>query len=134
MNGALEDVAVAALRHGDRILVRPGEQLPSDGVVTEGRSSGNESFLTGESRPVPKEEGSEVVAGAVNGEGALTVEVSRTGGETTLSQIQRLVEEAPSSRSRYQNLTDRAAGWLFHIALAAGIATSVAWLAATGEL
>src|SRR5690625_4938584 len=130
----MADVPVAELRHGDRILVRPGEQLPADGVVTEGRSSVDESFLTGESRPVPKEEGSEVVAGAVNGEGALTVEVSRTGGETTLSQIQRLVEEAQSSRSRFQNLADRAAGWLFYIAVAAGFVTFVAWLALSQDM
>lgn len=101
------DVPVAALQAGDRILVRPGEQIPADGVVVEGRSSVNEAFLTGESRPVPKEERSEVVAGAVNGEGALTVEVARTGEQTTLSQIQRLVTLAQSSRSRFQNLADR---------------------------
>jgi len=134
VNGAIEEVPVADLRHGDRILVRPGEQLAADGVVLEGRSSVNESFLTGESRPVSKEEGDEVVAGAVNGEGALTVEVSRTGGETTLSQIQRLVEEAQSSRSRFQNLADRAAGWLFYIAVGAGLITFVVWLLATNDL
>lgn len=133
-NGAVEDVPVAELSHGDRILVRPGEQLPADGVVTEGRSSVNEAFLTGESRPVLKEEGSEVVAGAVNGEGALTVKVSRTGDETTLSQIQRLVEEAQASRSRFQNLADRAAGWLFYIAVAAGVITFAAWMIASGDL
>ena len=134
VNGGIEDVPVSELRHGDLILVRPGEQLPADGTVTEGQSSVNEAFLTGESRPVPKKENDEVVAGAVNGEGALTVTVTRTGGETTLSQIQRLVEEARSSRSRYQNLADRAAGWLFYIAVAAGIITFVAWLAASGDL
>ena len=123
-----EDVPVGELREGDRILIRPGEQLPADGVVVEGASSVNEAFLTGESRPVPKEEGSEVVAGAVNGEGALTVEVTRTGKKTTLSQIQRLVEEAQASRSRFQNLADRAAAWLTFIALGAGSATLVAWL------
>lgn len=123
----LEQVPVSELRTGDRILVRPGEQLAADGTVTEGRSSVNEAFLTGESRPVPKEEGTEVVAGSVNGEGALTVEVARTGGETTLSQIQRLVEEAQSSRSRFQNFADRAAGWLFYIAVAAGLITFVVW-------
>lgn len=134
LGDTIEDVPVAELRHGDRILVRPGEQLAADGVVSEGRSSVNEAFLTGESRPVPKEEGDEVVAGAVNGEGALTVEVARTGGETTLSQIQRLVEEAQSSRSRYQNLADRAAGWLFYIAVGAGILTFLVWIFATNDL
>ncbi len=122
-----EEVPVASLEVGDRILVRPGEQLAADGRVTEGRSSVDESFLTGESRPVPKAEGDEVVAGAVNGEGALTVEVARVGEGTTLSQIQRLVEEAQGSRSRFQTLADRAAGWLFYIALAAAVVTFVVW-------
>jgi len=124
-----EEVPVSELREGDRILVRPGEQIPADGMVIEGASSLNEAFLTGESRPVTKEQGSEVVAGAVNGEGALTVEVTRTGEKTTLSQIQRLVEEAQASRSRFQNLADRAASWLTLIALGAGTVTLVAWLA-----
>jgi Cu2+-exporting ATPase len=123
-----KEVPVSELREGDRILIRPGAQIPADGMVVEGASSVNEAFLTGESRPVPKEEGSVVVAGAVNGEGALTVEVTRTGERTTLSQIQRLVEEAQASRSRFQNLADRAAAWLTLIALGAGTATLLAWL------
>ena len=127
----LEDVSVTDLRTGERILIRPGEQVPVDGVVREGASSLNEAFLTGESRPVSKNVDDEVVAGAVNGEGALTVEVTRTGDETTLSQIQRLVEEAQGSRSRFQNLADRAAGWLFYIALGAGALTFIAWFAVT---
>ncbi|HYE96704.1 MAG TPA: heavy metal translocating P-type ATPase, partial [Rubricoccaceae bacterium] len=127
---AVEAVPVAALRTGDRILVRPGEQVPADGSVVEGGSTMSEAFLTGESRPVPKAVGDEVVAGAVNAEGALVVEVTRTGEQTTLSQVQRLVAEAQASRSRFQNLADRAAGWLFFVALAAGTATFVAWLAA----
>ena len=131
--GKTEVLPVSELQHDDLILVRPGEQLAADGVVTEGRSSVNEAFLTGESRPVTKEEGSEVVAGSVNGEGALTVRISRTGGETTLSQIQRLVDESQSSRSRFQNVADRFAGWLFYIAVAAGIITFIAWLLATQD-
>ena len=123
-----EEVSVAELAEGNRILIRPGEQIPADGVVTDGASSVNEAFLTGESRPVPKENGAEVVAGAVNGEGTLTVEVRRTGDQTTLSQIQRLVEEAQASRSRFQNLADRAAGWLAYIAIGSGALTFVAWL------
>jgi Cu2+-exporting ATPase len=124
-----EEVPVSELRDKDTILIRPGEQIPADGVVIEGASHVNEAFLTGESRPVPKEAGDEVVAGAVNGEGALTVEVTRTGERTTLSQIQRLVEEAQASRSRFQSLADRAAAWLTYIALGAGTATLLAWLA-----
>ena len=127
----VEDVSVGDLRTGERILIRPGEQVPVDGVVREGASSLNEAFLTGESRPVSKGVDDEVVAGAVNGEGALTVEITRTGDETTLSQIQRLVEEAQGSRSRFQNLADRAAGWLFYIALLTGALTFAAWFAVT---
>jgi Cu2+-exporting ATPase len=124
----VEDIPVNALQTGDRILIRPGEQIPADGVVLEGASSVNEAFLTGESRPVPKEKGAEVIAGAVNGEGALVVEVRRIGGATTLSQIQRLVEEAQRSRSRFQALADRAAYWLTLIALGAGSLTLIVWL------
>jgi Cu2+-exporting ATPase len=123
-----EDVLVSTLAEGDCILIRPGEQIPADGVVTDGASSVNEAFLTGESLPVAKEPGSEVVAGAVNGEGALTVEVRRSGEQTTLSQIQRLVEEAQRSRSRFQNLADRAAAWLTYLALGAGSLTLLVWL------
>jgi Cu2+-exporting ATPase len=97
-------------------------------VVLEGASSVNEAFLTGEPRPVPKEKEAEVIAGAVNGEGALVVEVRRTGEATTLSQIQRLVEEAQRSRSRFQALADRAAAWLTLIALGAGTLTLIVWL------
>ncbi len=126
-DGRIEDVSVVALRLGDLILVRPGEQVPADGVVTGGASTVNEAFLTGESRPVPKEAGSEVVAASVNREGALTVQVTRTGDDTTLSQVQRLVREGQQSRSRFQALADRAAGWLFYIAIVAAALTFVAW-------
>jgi Cu2+-exporting ATPase len=124
----VEDVPVGELRVGERVLIRPGEQIPVDGVVLDGASSVNEAFLTGESRPVSKEKGAEVIAGAVNGEGALVVEVRRTGEATTLSQIQRLVEEAQRSRSRFQALADRAAFWLTAIALGAGSLTLAVWL------
>jgi len=124
----VEDVPVSALQVGDQVLIRPGEQIPVDGVVLDGASSVNEAFLTGESRPVAKEKGSEVIAGAVNGEGALVVEVQRTEEATTLSQIRRLVEEAQQSRSRFQTLADRAAFWLTVIALGAGLLTLAVWL------
>ncbi len=125
----IEDVPVAALKEGNLILVRPGEQVPADGVVEEGASSVNEAFLTGESRPVLKSPGDEVLAGSVNGEGALRVRVRRTGEATTLSQIMRLVQEAQASRSRFQALADRAAGWLFYIAVTLGTLSFLAWLA-----
>ena len=126
--GQTDDVPVSQLAEGDLILIRPGEQVPTDGEIVEGGSSMNEAFLTGESRPVPKSEGDEVVAGAVNGEGALTVRVTRTGDATTLSQIMRLVEEAQASRGRFQALADRAAFWLTIIALGVAVPTFIVWL------
>ena len=128
VNGQIEDVAVSALTEGDRILIRPGEQVPIDGEVIEGVSSVNEAFLTGESRPVTKREHDETVAGSVNGEGALTITVTRTGDKTTLSQIMRLVEEAQASKSQYQNLADRMAYWLTLIAISVAALTFVVWL------
>lgn len=125
-----EDVPVAELREGDLILIRPGEQIPADGVVVTGASSVNEAFLTGESRPVPKAQSDEVIAGAANGEGSLQVRISRTGEGTTLGQIMRLVQEAQASRSRFQGIADRAAYWLTIVAITVGTVTFVAWLTA----
>jgi Cu2+-exporting ATPase len=126
-DGSVEDVPVASVSDGDSILIRPGEQVPVDGEVVEGASSMNEAFLTGESRPVTKQLGDEVVAGSVNGEGALTLTVTRTGEATTLSQIMRLVEEAQASRSGFQVLADRAAYWLVIIAIGVSLPTVLAW-------
>jgi P-type Cu2+ transporter len=135
VNGRIEDVQVSALAQGDRILIRPGEQVPIDGEVIEGTSSVNEAFLTGESRPVVKKTSDEVVAGAVNGEGALTIKVIRTGDKTTLSQIMRLVEEAQASKSQYQTLADRLAYWLTLIAIGVSTLTFIVWLSiGTGGL
>jgi P-type Cu2+ transporter len=135
VNGRIEDVQVSTLTEGDRILIRPGEQVPIDGEVMEGTSSVNEAFLTGESRPVVKKISDEVVAGAVNGEGALTIKVIRTGDKTTLSQIMRLVEEAQASKSQYQTLADRLAYWLTLIAIGVSTLTFIVWLSiGTGGL
>jgi P-type Cu2+ transporter len=128
INGCVEDVPVSTLMEGDQILTRPGEQVPIDGEVLEGTSSLNEAFLTGESRPVIKKAKDEVIAGAVNGEGALTIKVTRTGDQTTLSQIMRLVEEAQISKSQYQTLADRLAYWLTLIAIAVSTLTFILWL------
>jgi P-type Cu2+ transporter len=134
-NGRVEDVPVSALIIEDRILIRPGEQVPIDGEVVDGNSSVNEAFLTGESRPVVKKTNYEVIAGAVNGEGALTIKVTRTGDQTTLSQIMRLVEEAQASKSQYQTLADRLAYWLTLIAIAVATLTFIVWLyAGTGGI
>lgn len=128
INGRIEDVSVSALVEGDRILIRPGEQVPIDGEVVEGTSNVNEAFLTGESRPVVKKLNDEVIAGAVNGEGALTAKVTRTGDKTTLSQIMRLVEEAQVSKSKYQTLADQLAYWLTFSAIGVATLTFIIWL------
>lgn len=127
-DGDIEDVSVDQIETGDVILIRPGEQIPNDGEVIEGSTSVNESFLTGESKPVHKEVGDEVVAGSVNTDGSVQVRVTRVGDDTAISQIMRLVEEAQSSRSRYQVLADKVAYWLTIIAIAAGTLTFIVWL------
>jgi Cu2+-exporting ATPase len=129
-DGSTEDIPLSEIRKGDRILVKPGEKVGTDGVVVAGRSSVNESMLTGESNPVEKGEGGSVIGGSINGEGALTVEVRKTGDETYLAQVIDLVRKAQESRSRSQDLANRAALWLTIIALAAGGLTLAAWLLA----
>ncbi len=127
-DGRTEDVSVSELRRGDRVLVKPGEKIPTDGQIVEGRTTVNQAMLTGESRPVEKAAGDEVIGGAVNGEGAFTLEVRRTGAETYLSQVIELVRQAQESRSRTQDLANRAAQWLTLIALTAGGGTLAVWL------
>lgn len=126
-NGEIVDVPTTQLQKGDIVLVRPGEKIPSDGVVVEGESSVNEALLTGESKPVSKTVGDRVVGGAINGEGVLKVQVERIGEETYLAQVIKLVNQAQESRSRTQDLANRAAALLFYVALAAGIIAFIAW-------
>ncbi|HEU4764430.1 MAG TPA: heavy metal translocating P-type ATPase [Candidatus Eisenbacteria bacterium] len=129
----VESVPVPDLREGDLVLIRPGAAVPADGVVRGGESDVNEAMITGESRPVRKEPGARMIAGTVNGSGALRVEVTGTGSKTALAGIMRLVAQAQSSRSRAQALADRAAFLLTVVAVAAAIATAVAWLIAGRE-
>ncbi|WP_135822023.1 copper-translocating P-type ATPase [Halostella litorea] len=129
--GDTERVPVSDLAAGDLVLVRPGASVPADGVVEEGDSDVNESMITGESAPVSKEPGDEVIGGTVNGDGSLRVRVDATGEETTLAGIMRLVEQARESKSRTQVLADRAAGWLFYAAVGSAAVTAVAWTVAT---
>jgi P-type Cu2+ transporter len=126
-DGSVREVPVAELRTGDVVLVRPGASVPVDGVVRKGRSDVNEAMITGESRPVKKAEGDELIAGTINGEGSLRVEVTRTGEDTKLSGIMRLVADAQKSKSRAQHLADRAAQMLTGVAIAAGLLTLVVW-------
>ncbi len=127
--GATRDVPVAELGHGDRVLVKPGEKVPIDGTIVEGETSVNEAMLTGESKPVEKGKGATVIGGAVNGEAAIIVEVQKTGDETYLSQVITMVRQAQESRSRSQDLANRAAVWLTAVALGGGAVTLAAWLA-----
>jgi len=132
-SGDTEEVPTAELEPGDRARVKSGEKVPADGTVVEGQSSVNESMLTGESVPVEKTAGDEVIGGSVNGTGSLVVEVEKTGESSYLNQVITLVREAQESQSRTQNLADRAAYWLTLIALAAGAITFVAWYGVLGE-
>ena len=127
-DGSIEEVPLSAIRKGDRVIVKPGEKVATDGVIVAGRSSLNEAMLTGESKPVEKGEGDAVIGGSVNGEGALTVEVRKTGNETYLAQVIELVRQAQESKSRSQDLANRAALWLTLIALGVGGITLAAWL------
>lgn len=120
-------VAIGDLRNGDLLLVRPGESIPVDGVVRKGESDLNEAMITGESRPVKKQAGDEVIAGTINGEGSLHVEVTGTGENTKLHGIMRLVSEAQESKSRAQQLADRAARLLTGVAIASGTLTLIVW-------
>jgi Cu2+-exporting ATPase len=128
-DGSTEDVALDALQPGDVVVVKPGEKVPADGDVVDGTSSVDESMLTGESVPVSKATGDQVIGGAVNGEGALIVAVARTGAESFLAQVVELVREAQASKSKTQDLADRAAMWLTIVALAGGAATLAIWMA-----
>ena len=125
-----EEVPLSDLREGDLVLVRPGQSVAADGIVQQGASSVNESMITGESRPVEKRENDRVVAGTLNGTGSLRVTVTHTGDRTALAGIMRLVEAAQSSRSRAQDLADRAAFWLTVIAVGAGAVTLAGWIIA----
>ena len=128
-----EVVPVSSVAEGEVLLIRPGASVPADGVVIDGRSAVNESMISGESKPVEMSDGSEVVAGTVNGLGALRIRVTGTGDQTALAGIMRLVQDAQSSRSRAQALADRAASMLTYVALAAGALTFFTWFALTGD-
>ena len=131
-DGTPETVPVSQLRVGDLVLVRPGASIPADGEVVTGESSVNEAMITGESRPVKKRPSDPVIAGTINGEGSLRVRVTAVGDQTALAGIMRLVEQAQQSKSRTQVLADRAAGWLFYVALGTAALTLVLWSVAVG--
>jgi Cu2+-exporting ATPase len=127
-DGSVRDVRLDELQGGDKVLVRPGEKIPADGRIVEGQSEVDESMITGESRPVARKQDDQVIGGSVNGTGSLTVEVTRTGEDSYLSQVAKLVAQASASKSRGQGLADKAAFALTIIALAVGTVTLIVWL------
>jgi len=131
--GNVVEVHVSELKHKDKLLIKPGEKIPTDGKIFEGKTSINEAMITGESKPVSKGEGDDVIGGSINAEGSIKIEVEKTGDETFLSQIVKLVKEAQESKSKTQNLANRAAFWLTIIAITAGALTMFVWLVFTGQ-
>ena len=131
-DGRVREVPVASLQKNDLLLVRPGASIPADGEVAEGQSDVNESMITGESLPVSKKKGDQVIAGTINGDGSLRVRVNALGEETALAGIMRLVDQAQQSKSDTQILADKAAGWLFYVALAVAALTAVLWTIGVG--
>jgi Cu2+-exporting ATPase len=128
VNGMVHDMPVSHLKIGDMVLIKPGEKIPVDGIVTEGESYLDESMLTGESKPVKKEKNSKVIGSSVNSNGLLTIKVTSTGKDGYLNKIVRLVEDAQKVKSKTQNFADRAAKVLTFVALGGGIITFVVWL------
>ncbi|HMR40269.1 MAG TPA: copper-translocating P-type ATPase [Ignavibacteria bacterium] len=127
-DGKVEDVKLEVLKMNDVILIKPGEKVPADGIITEGNSYLNEAMLTGESKPVKKEKGDKVIGGSINGNGSLKVKVEHTGKDSYLNKVITMVEEAQKTKSKMQNLSDRAAKWLTYIALTVGFVTLAVWL------
>ena len=132
-DGSMKDVPLSALHEGDKVLVKPGEKIPADGLIIKGETSVNEAMLTGESKPVLKEEGASVIGGSVNGENSITVQIQKTGEDSFLSQVIKLVREAQASKSRAQDIANRAAFWLTVIAIVAGSLTFFVWFAFTNQ-
>lgn len=123
----VSDVKTDTLKAGDVLLIKPGEKIAADGVITDGESYLNESMLTGESKPVKKIKGENVIAGSLNGNGSLNIAVSHASADSYLSKVVKLVDDAQKAKSKTQLLVDVAAKWLTGIALTAGIATFLYW-------
>lgn len=131
--GEVKDIPINQLKHCDKILIKPGEKIPADGEIFEGRTSINEAMITGESKPIEKSVGNSVIGGSINGEGSIKVKVQKTGDDTFISQVIKMVKEAQESKSKTQNLANRAAFWLTIVAITAGFLTMFIWLLVAGE-
>lgn len=127
VDGQMHQVAIDTLNIQDVVLVKPGEKIPVDGIIVDGRSTLDESMVTGESVPVLKAFHDQVIGGTINGDGVLKVRVERLGAETYLSQVVKLVEAASASKSKTQRLADQAAKYLFYIAVVTAAITGIVW-------
>lgn len=127
-NGDTRDVKVDELKKDDKVVVRPGEKIPVDGVIADGSSNVNESMVTGESKPVKKEKNSKVIGGTINGNGSLTIRVEQVGENAYLNKVIKMVRDAQSIKSKTQNLADRIAFWLTIVALTIGFGTLATWI------
>lgn len=133
-NGEAIKIKLEDLKNGETIIIKPGEKIPADGTIVDGVSYVNESMLTGESVPVKKEKGGKVIAGSINGEGALKVKVTAVGKDSYLNRVINLVQEAQATKSNTQNLADKVAKWLTFIAIAVGIGTFAYWYTSSGDI
>lgn len=133
-NGSAVQIKLDELKNGDIVIIRPGEKIPADGIITEGSSYINESLLTGESAPVKKEVNTHVIAGSINGDGALTIKASGVGKDTYLHKVIKLVQDAQATKSNTQNLADKVARWLTFIAIGVGITTFAFWYISSDDL
>jgi len=127
-DGNEKDIPLEQVKPGDRLRVRPGEKVPVDGVLLEGRSAIDESMITGESMPVEKSPGSKVIGATINGTGSFVMRAERVGSETLLAQIVQMVSQAQRSRAPIQQLADRVAGWFVPVVIAIAVITFFAWL------
>src|SRR3989304_3606626 len=126
-NGKVVDIETSQVKIGDLLLVKPGEKIPIDAVVVKGESAINESMVTGESRPISKQKSDKVIGGTINQDGSLTIKVTKTGEDTAISQIMKLIRDAQSSKPNVQHLADRAANVLTFVAIFAGLGTFLYW-------
>jgi Cu2+-exporting ATPase len=133
-NGNITEVPLQELQNNDIVLIKPGEKIAADGIVLEGSSFVNESMLTGESKPVKKEIEAKVIAGSVNGNGAIKIKATGTGKDSYLNKVITLVQSAQASKSNTQNLADKVAKWLTIISIVVGVATFAYWFSTSGNI
>lgn len=133
-NGTITELPLQELQNNDIVLIKPGEKIAADGIVLEGSSFVNESMLTGESNPVKKEKESKVIAGSVNGNGAIKIKATGTGEDSYLNKVITLVQSAQASKSNTQNLADKVAKWLTFISIGVGVITFIYWYSSSGNM